>query len=236
MNHTLVVSEVFGPTIQGEGPFTGRQASFIRLGACNLSCTWCDTPYTWDGKRFDLRSELSRKDVDAILKAAVGCNTPIVIISGGEPLLQQGDDFTALLLGLHNATKQIHVETNGTKVPMSATRALVDHFSVSPKLANSGDPEANRIKLDVLREFNALAEKGQACFKFVAQEPDDLVQIDGLCKQVGIKPEHVWVMGEGQEPQDNLRSLMKVADQAINRGWNLSTRLHTLLWGTVRGV
>ncbi|HHK7228110.1 TPA: hypothetical protein ACQXLV_002143, partial [Streptococcus pneumoniae] len=42
----LPVSEVFGPTIQGEGPHAGRTCHFIRLGGCNLSCSWCDTPYS----------------------------------------------------------------------------------------------------------------------------------------------------------------------------------------------
>lgn len=41
LHHTLVVREVFGPTVQGEGPSTGRRCSFIRLGGCNLTCHWC---------------------------------------------------------------------------------------------------------------------------------------------------------------------------------------------------
>ena len=49
----LVVAEVFGPTFQGEGPSTGQRAGFVRLGRCNLDCSWCDTPYTWDWERFD---------------------------------------------------------------------------------------------------------------------------------------------------------------------------------------
>ena len=43
---TSPVSEVFGPTLQGEGPHAGRPCHFIRLGGCNLSCSWCDTPYS----------------------------------------------------------------------------------------------------------------------------------------------------------------------------------------------
>lgn len=41
----LLVSEVFGPTVQGEGKHCGRIAAFVRLGGCNLHCRWCDTPY-----------------------------------------------------------------------------------------------------------------------------------------------------------------------------------------------
>ena len=59
MSRLLPVSEVFGPTIQGEGPHAGRRVYFVRLGGCNLSCSWCDSAYTWDGETYDLREELT---------------------------------------------------------------------------------------------------------------------------------------------------------------------------------
>ena len=48
MSDLLEVSEIFGLTIQGEGPSVGRRAVFLRLRRCNLACDWCDTRYTWD--------------------------------------------------------------------------------------------------------------------------------------------------------------------------------------------
>src|SRR5687768_9454687 len=85
----LVVSEVFGPTWQGEGPSLGRRAGFVRLGRCNLACSWCDTPYTWDWDRFDPAVELTRMSVDAIADRIASMEVPLVVITGGEPLLQQ---------------------------------------------------------------------------------------------------------------------------------------------------
>ena len=85
----LVVSEVFGPTFQGEGPSTGRRAAFVRLGRCNLTCTWCDTPYTWDWERFDPSVELSRRTVADLLADIEAMAPEIVVVTGGEPLLQQ---------------------------------------------------------------------------------------------------------------------------------------------------
>ena len=54
----LIVSEIFGPTIQGEGPFSGRRAFFLRLGICNLRCTFCDSKFTWDWENLIIKKSL----------------------------------------------------------------------------------------------------------------------------------------------------------------------------------
>ena len=53
----LRVNEIFGPTFQGEGPHAGQSAVFLRTSGCNLNCSWCDTPYTWDWERYDREAE-----------------------------------------------------------------------------------------------------------------------------------------------------------------------------------
>src|SRR5438093_237600 len=99
---TLLLSEVFAPTVQGEGPSMGRRCGFVRLGRCNLTCgaglgaTWCcDTPYTWDwkgllGSRFDPAKELQRCEPEEVLrKFDEEYDVDMVVITGGEPLLQR---------------------------------------------------------------------------------------------------------------------------------------------------
>jgi len=44
------INEIFGPTFQGEGQTIGKLSEFVRVSGCNLTCSWCDTPYTWDWK------------------------------------------------------------------------------------------------------------------------------------------------------------------------------------------
>src|SRR3977135_1497228 len=107
---TLVVSELFGPTLQGEGPSAGQRAGFVRLGRCSLNCAWCDTPYSWDWKRYDPAVELRELEVGAVAARIRAMDVPMVIVPGGEPLLQQRA-VVALLRLLPGLA--VEVETNG---------------------------------------------------------------------------------------------------------------------------
>ena len=84
----LLVAETF-TSFQGEGPSTGQPATFIRLSRCNLSCQFCDTPYTWDWARFHPAAEARRQVVAELADWALAQPARLVVITGGEPLLQQ---------------------------------------------------------------------------------------------------------------------------------------------------
>lgn len=229
---TLVVSEVFGPTWQGEGPSVGRTAAFVRLGRCNLACTWCDTPYTWDWSRFDPAVELRELAVDDVL-AQVDAMGPVsmLVVTGGEPLLQQSR-LPALLAGARERGLRVEIETAGTVAPSPDLAAeLVDRFNVSPKLANSGNPAERRAKPDVLRAFEAT---GRAAFKFVAQDVADLDEIQAVVDTCGLR--EVWVMPEGTDAVVLTERMRALAEPVLARGWHLTPRLHVLLWGDRRGV
>lgn len=171
---SLVVSEIFGPTVSGEGPTLGQRCAFLRLGGCNLDCSWCDTPYTWDASRHDLRAELTRVDADDIVKRLLALGCKFVIISGGEPLLQQRyAGWGVMLCGLRDAGVRVEAETNGTLEPAAETVRLLSRFVVSPKLAHSGVAEDRRI---VPAALKALAATGKAVFKFVCRSADDVAE------------------------------------------------------------
>ncbi|RKX65618.1 MAG: hypothetical protein DRP42_04465 [Tenericutes bacterium] len=93
---SLEVTEIFD-TIQGEGPYAGIPATFVRLAGCNLACVWCDTKYT-------TRKTLS---IDTILGE---CNKNLVVITGGEPMRQ---NIIPLIKSLEYENKTVQVETNG---------------------------------------------------------------------------------------------------------------------------
>ena len=225
----LVVSEVFGPTFQGEGPSIGRRAGFVRLGRCNLDCSWCDTPYTWDWDRYDPAAELHRASVPSVLTQLDAMAPEIVVVTGGEPLLQQRR-LVPLLEACAARVWPVEIETNGTIAPRPDLVGLVARWNVSPKLANSGVPHDKRVCPDALA---ALRATGRAAFKFVATQPADLDEVAELVDAHGLEP--VWIMPEGTDPTTWLDRARELTDPVLARGWNLTPRLHVLIWGDQRG-
>ncbi|MCY0957722.1 7-carboxy-7-deazaguanine synthase QueE [Streptomyces sp. H27-H5] len=233
LDHTLVTRETFGPTIQGEGPSTGRRCGFVRLGGCNLTCNWCDTPETWDASRFDLRATLTRRTVRDIVTRALEGDPDLIVITGGEPLLhQQQDGWLSLLAALRGALVEVEVETNGTQAPNAHTTMLVTRFNVSPKLAHAGDPASKRIRPEALR---ALAETGKAAFKFVCQAAADVAEVTRFTEAHDLDPARVWVMPEGTDVPTLSARMAEIADPAILAGFNVSNRLHVAIWGDEKG-
>jgi organic radical activating enzyme len=224
------VSEVFGPTFQGEGPFTGQRCSFLRLGLCNLTCEWCDTPFTWDRTRYNLEQENPPRTVGAILDELARLGPELVVVSGGEPLIHLRQLYT---LFRHGAFRW-HVETNGTISPPLWWDLHVEHTSVSPKI-NTRDPVKRRLKSRALAQWADRAALGHACFKFVCKTPADLEVVDGLVEKYGIPGSAVWIMPEGVTVMGVLRHHRRLAPHILERGYHTTTRLHTLLWGNERG-
>lgn len=229
---TLPVSEVFGPVWQGEGPHAGRLCSFVRLGLCNLACSWCDTPYTWDRTRYDVDAECpprTAREIGTILRSH---NTTMVVLSGGEPLLHQRTEALEDLFD-YLPRAEWHVETNGTIAPTGWFRDAVTHFTVSPKL-DQGDPAKKRLKPKALEVFGQLAAAGRASWKVVCATPADVVAAADLFDQYGVPGRARWVMPEGTTPQAVMDGARAIADAATHHRLNLTLRSHTLMYGQER--
>jgi organic radical activating enzyme len=106
VNGSLVVHSIFY-TIQGEGPFTGHPAVFVRLSGCNLQCPSCDTDYT--SVHLHMSAMTLTKQVER--RHAHVKHKPIVVITGGEPFRQNIAPFTRILV---NKGYKVQIETNGT--------------------------------------------------------------------------------------------------------------------------
>ena len=129
--HTIQVHSIFH-TIQGEGPFAGQPALFLRLAGCNLQCPHCDTDYTSKKECCDVDELVSR-----IYFRMLDKNCKLLVITGGEPFRQAKalEIFCRLLTEASeqlNADIVIQIETNGS---MPATRDLNDNVVIvcSPK-------------------------------------------------------------------------------------------------------
>jgi len=220
----LVVADIVGPTVLGQGTAAGRRCSLIRLGGCNLSCSWCDTPFAWDSTRYDLDRVLSQWPASQVAATALSCDPPLVVVSGGEPLLQQrAPGWPVLLRSLSGV--EVGLETNGTIAPTDETMRGVSWVTVSPKLGHTGDPSWERIKGDVLMTWGRLAYQHDIEFVFVVRDADDVATISTLVMIHGLPPNRVWVSPEGTSAAIVVTRLHEVADAALEAGFNVAPRI-----------
>lgn len=121
----LTVKSIFY-TIQGEGPFIGMPAVFVRLAGCNLACTFCDTDFE-DGELMT---------VDAILEQVEQCkiNTSLIVLTGGEPMRQQ---ILPLCFSAINRGYKIQIETAGTCCPPAIADGSANGMGL-PSLMGNG--------------------------------------------------------------------------------------------------
>jgi 7-carboxy-7-deazaguanine synthase len=98
-------------TLQGEGFHQGRAAYFIRLGGCDVGCVWCDVKDSWDADKHP------RMTVDSLKLLVKGSAAPMVVITGGEPLMHNLDALTA---ALQAAGLETNIETSGAH-PLSGS-------------------------------------------------------------------------------------------------------------------
>lgn len=130
-------------TIQGEGFHQGRAAYFVRLGGCDVGCTWCDVKDSWDANKHPMT------DLDELVKTIRDTPAKIVVITGGEPLMH---DLQVLTQLLHTAGLKTHIETSGAH-PLSGQW---DWICLSPKKFKAPLPvilpHAHELKLVVFNK------------------------------------------------------------------------------------
>ena len=236
-------------TIQGEGPSAGAPAVFIRASRCNLHCVWCDTDYTWNFEGTPWPHEkdaipgyakFPKSAVTIELAPAEAARRilafacPRVVITGGEPLLQEVGFLEMIrLIRAQQPNCYFEVETNATRIPAPALAAAVDQFNVSPKLSNAGMDDALRLQPDALRFFTGLSN---SWFKFVVATPADLAEIQSLRARFHIPRERILLMPEGRNAAELDRTAPWLAELCRDLGFRYCDRLHIRLWGERRGV
>lgn len=133
----LQLAEIFY-SVQGEGAYSGTPAVFVRLAGCNLSCDFCDTDYSL--KFFAAVDDVVRRVRE------FGGDCPMVVLTGGEPLIQR--EALELIDALIRDGRRVHVETNGTlytPLPDAVWVCVSPKERVDARMAH----RANEVKLIV---------------------------------------------------------------------------------------
>lgn len=222
-----------------EGGSVGMQVIFLRLHCCNLACGledgWkCDTGYTWDKSR----SEYWKEPVDwgyehtvaeikkAWSKSFADNANKRLVITGGEPLLQQ--DKIVELLKLIPDWK-IEIETNGTILPR--VELSLCQFNCSPKLENSGNDLRLRYKPNVLKHIGSLKN---SWFKFVVVNNEDLAEIRSIVEECQLPKQKVLIMPEGHTVSDVELHKLNIHRAVEEEGWRIAIRNQLIWYGTKR--
>jgi 7-carboxy-7-deazaguanine synthase len=226
----LRLSEIFD-SLQGEGVNAGMPCRFVRLALCNLHCHYCDTKYTWDFEHFAYEKEVREVALGQVVEQLGSAPAGHVVITGGEPLLQQ----RALAKVFEQVPRELflEIETNGTRVPSASLLERVNQWNVSPKLASAGDSEAMRIRPEALL---ALRDSGRAYLKLVVRSEQDRDEAEALRVRFGFARERTLLMPEAATPEELEARSPAVAAWSQALSVRFSSRLHVTLWGGRRGT
>jgi 7-carboxy-7-deazaguanine synthase len=210
----LTVNEIFH-SIQGESTHAGRPCVFVRLTACDLRCSWCDTPYAfYEGRKME---------IDEILERVRGYGCDLVEITGGEPLLQK--DVYLLMDRLLASGHTVLLETGGhisvERVPPAVYRVI------DVKCPGSGEAEKNcwqNLERLTTRDEVKFVIKDRADYEY-ARDIVNREALIGRCAAVLFSPVHdvldpkqlaAWILA------DNLRVRLQL--QAHKYIWDAHTR------------
>lgn len=231
--------EIFA-SLQGEGPSIGRPVAFVRLSRCNLACTWCDTAYTWrfegdnrphrDDAAFERKANQLVLDEADVAARIMALGQDRLVITGGEPLLQ-GAALARMVALLHGMT--VEIETNGTVAPHPVLAPLVAQYTVSPKLAHSGN--AADIAL-IPERLSAWAKEPKAYLKFVISAPEQIEEVLEIVRRHAFAADRVYLMPEGTDSATLRERERWLAPLALQYGLRLSDRMHIHLYGDTRGT
>lgn len=254
--HKFPISEIFGPTLQGEGPYIGEKCVFIRFALCPHDCAFCDSKYTWDPDHPEYGYE--QLTVGEIINRVAALRTRVfpssVVLTGGEPALQKTAHMIDFLTELwRSGVARIQVETSGTIFQewMASCNSVV----ISPKMSNAqlSDPETttpdrvlNTVRL--LHDYNYASEGPMhrtTTLKPVVFTRDDVVEAKfsyftaNFMARVG-----AFVFQVGTKPGDGVQDLLnrwRLITEVVLEDEELSAcrvlpQSHVLLWGHKRGV
>ncbi len=211
----LKINEIFY-SIQGETTYVGNPTVFVRLTACNLRCTYCDTKYSY------YEGEL--QDLDRILAEIKSYQTPYVCITGGEPLLQK--EVHQLMAMLCDLDFKVSLETSGSKSiePVDPRVKII----LDVKTPDSG-------AADSFLQENLSFSAASTEFKFVICSEKDFDWSENFCRQHNLFQKYVVLYSPSYGQVSERWLAEKILQQKSSA--RLQLQLHKYIWSPdIRGV
>lgn len=231
------VSEIFGPTIQGEGAQIGRPTVFIRFGGCDYRCSWCDSLYAVLPEYRKTWEKMTANQILDKVSALAGGVPILITLSGGNPAIQT---LSEILDKGHDDGHEFTMETQGS-VAQDWFKDL-DHLCLSPKPPSSG-METDWDKLQTCIDKGPLS----TILKVVVFDDLDFeyamkVREMGLLKDIPLYLQ-VGNLNPAQNQQadisqmlTSLEALAKRCNDAKLYDVRVLPQLHALIWGNKRAV
>jgi 7-carboxy-7-deazaguanine synthase len=235
------VSEIFGPTIQGEGVLIGLPTVFVRSGGCDFRCSWCDSLHAVDSSYRHEWQKMSTEEVWQEIVRLSGGEAVMVSLSGGNPAIQP---FGDLIARGHEKGYRFALETQG-----SVARdwfAALDVLVLSPKPPSSG-METDWEALDDCRR--SAGSKPQTVLKFVVFDETDYAYARAAAARQPDLPVYLQPGNHTPPPADQadapididgvMERMRWLVDRVVADRWfgaRVLPQLHILIWGNRRGV
>jgi len=242
MNKDIIrISEIFGPTIQGEGAVIGQPTVFVRTGGCDYRCSWCDTLHAVESKYRHDWKPMTAGEVFARVEELSGRQPILVTLSGGNPAIQ---NMAGLIAQGQEKGYRFALETQGSVV--QDWFADLDVLTLSPKPPSSGEDT----DFDKLVECVAAAGANtETTLKIVVADEADFEyarQVSGRYPKlpVYLQPvNHTPPPAGDEDAPIDLDGINERMDWLVGRvmaeKWYeaiVLPQLHVMLWGNKKGV
>ena len=237
----LRISEIFGPTIQGEGALIGQPTVFVRTGGCDYRCSWCDSLHAVDS---EFRSDWTPMTTDKIWTKIqkLSSNKPIMVsLSGGNPAIQNFEDL--IKIG-QKQDYQFALETQGS-IAQDWFKDL-DVLTLSPKPPSS-NMDTDWKKFDEC--LKAAGNKPDIALKIVVKDETDYQYARDAHNRYPNLPVYLQPVNHTPPPAtdndapidiDGIHDRMRwLIDRAHQDHWfniRILPQLHVMIWGNLRGV
>jgi 7-carboxy-7-deazaguanine synthase len=225
----IPISEIFGPTLQGEGPLIGKPSVFVRVGGCDFRCNWCDTLYAVLPEYKQEWEKLNEEEILSKVLSLTNNNPILVTLTGGNPALY---DLSGLLKKGHERRLTFALETQGSVA--KPWFADLDHLVVSPKGPSSG------METDWEIVGECLQYPVPSALKFVVFDDEDYLFARRGAALFSKIPLYLQL---GTSPDNSESTFGDQADwllkKVVTDNWQNVTilpQMHVMLWGKKRGV